>query len=184
MERVPYGRMGRKGLNDKASGVWGVLAGAGVSTALLPETQSAILGQIGAQVDLEPLSLQMRFRYGSASSRNAFLGINQRVFGLDFAALKLFDVWRLSMGFGVRVGVDRISQDFETTGSAPARISWTGRAGPVLYLGYTPVPWMSVFLEGSGDAHLLKLQSLEEESQEVSLRFVPQAVAGLTFYVF
>jgi hypothetical protein len=183
MEEIPYGQVVRKGLGGGDEGLaLGLITGVGVSGALVEGTGPLLLGQVGAQVELEALSLQVRLRYGEAERRNDFLGISQGVLGVDAAALKLLDVSWLTVGFGVRAGADWVYQRFETAGEAPDRDTLTLRAAPLVSLGASPWSQVQLTLEGSGDAYLFTVQSAEGEAA-TELRFVPQVMAGLLIYL-
>jgi hypothetical protein len=181
MERIPYGRMVRKGLGTESELALGLTSGVGVSGALVEGTGQVLLGQVGAQLDLEPLSLQWRLRYGTAQRSNDSIGLTQDVLGTDVAALKLFDVSSLSLGFGVRLGGDWIRQSFRTQGQAPDRDTFTLRAAPLIHVGMSPWSLLHLYLEASGDAYLFTVQG--EENASTELRFVPQAMAGVLLYL-
>lgn len=182
MESIPYGRMVRKGLGSDSELALGVTSGVGISGPLVEGTGQVLLGQVGLQVDLEPLSLQLRLRYGAAQQSNHSIALEQDVLGADLTALKLFDVSSLSLGFGVRLGGDWIQQRFQTQGLAPDRDTFTLRAAPLVHLGLSPWSLLHLYLEASGDAYLFAVQSAEDSSS-TELRFVPQAMAGVLVYL-
>jgi hypothetical protein len=184
MQRVPYGRIVRKGLGAESKAAMGVVGGAGWAGPLVEEGGQTGVGQLGVQLDLEALSLQLRLRYGQARQENEFLKTEQRLLGGDAAVLKLFDLDALSLGFGLRAGVDWAQQRFEGEGVAPPRDAVVLRAGPVLHLGWSAAERWGLYLEGSGDAYLLTTEDTEAKRSETGLRFVPQAMVGAIFYVF
>jgi hypothetical protein len=184
MQRVPYGRIVRKGLGAQSKAAMGVVGGVGWAGPLVEEGGQTGVGQLGVQLDLEALSLQLRLRYGQARQENEFLKTEQRLLGGDAAVLKLFDLDALSLGFGLRAGVDWAQQRFEGEGVAPPRDAVVLRAGPVLHLGWSAAERWGLYLEGSGDAYLLTTEDTEAKRSETGLRFVPQAMVGAIFYVF
>ncbi len=182
MQRVAYGRLVRKGIGPSTRSAWGVTTGAAVSAELLPGTGATVLGTIGLQVDLEPVSLQLRLRYGSSNATNDLVALEQQVFGAEVAALRLFDLGDFTLGFGVRGGADWVAQSLESTGVAPDRGNLTGRTGAVLHAAWAPVPWLAVWIEGAADAYFA--QVVEAGGTATNARFVPYGAAGLNLYVF
>lgn len=182
MSRVPYGRLVRKGLGEESRSAVGVATGAAVTGELVPGTGTTVLGTLGLQLDLEPISLQLRMRYGQGSSQNQLVALDQQVLGAEFGVLRLFDIGDLALGFGVRAGGDWIRQQLESDGVAPNRSNFTGRAGPVLHVSWAPAPWLSIWVEGAADAYFARVQGAEGETTDT--RFVPYAAAGLNLYVF
>jgi hypothetical protein len=182
MRRVPYGRLVRKGLGPQTRSAWGVTTGATVSGELLPGTGATVLGTAGVQVDLEPLSLQLRLRYGQSDASNDLVSLEQRVLGGELAALRLFDLGDFALGFGVRGGADWISQTLTTDGVAPDRGNLTGRAGAVLHVAWAPAPWLTIWMEGASDAYFAQVVGADGKS--ANARFVPYGAAGLNLYVF
>jgi hypothetical protein len=182
MARVPYGRLVRKGLGESTRSAWGLSSGAVVSGELLPGTGPMVLGTAGVQLELEPISMQLRFRYGRDSAANELVQLDQQVFGGELTVLRLFDLGDLALGFGVRGGTDWISQSLVSDGIAPDRASFTARGGLVLHTAWSPLPWMSIWLEGAGDAYYARI--VEDTAAANSIRLVPYGAAGLNFYVF
>ena len=182
MREVPYGRLVRKGLGQTTRSAWGFATGATVSAEVLPGTGALVLGTAGLQLDLEPVTLQLRMRYGQNTTTNDLVALEQRILGAELAVLRLFDLGDLALGFGVRAGGDWISQALDSQGVAPDRSNFTGRAGPLLHLAWAPTPWMSVWLEGAADAYFARV--VGAAGGQTDTRLVPYGAAGLNFYVF
>ena len=184
MERVPYGRMVRKGLGAQRPAALGVLVGAGASGPIAPGTGVMPLGLVGLQLDLEPLTLQARVRYGANQSANGFTETAQQLVGGELTLLKLYDVRAWAVGFGARAGADWIGQRFETPGEAAPRSAWTGGGGLVLHAAWAPLPWLALTVQGHGDVQMIEVLGDDGESSAWQRRFVPRASAGVVFYAF
>ncbi|MEL6180293.1 MAG: caspase family protein, partial [Myxococcota bacterium] len=185
MRRVPYGRMVRKGIGDEAaSAALGVIVGGGLSGPITPDTGAVPIGLVGLQLDLEPLTLQTRIRYGQASHTNDFTTNQQRLVGGDLSVLKLFDRGPLAVGFGFRAGVDWLQQQFGTPGVAPSKSAWTAGGGLVLHLAWTPLPWMSLYTQVHGDVQAVEVLNDDGVTSTLQSRFVPHGSAGIMMYAF
>jgi len=183
MDRVPYPAIVRKGGMGLDDGVAiGVMAMGGWAGELLPQTGQQGLGQLAVVLDLEPLTLQLGARYGLSSADNAFVALSQHVFGLNVAALKLFDVGPVSLGLGVTGGADWVAQRLTSAGQSPDRDSLVYHGGTVAQLGYTPVPWLSWVVQGGGEA---VFANVEDGGGEVGwgTTLTPFVMTGLVLYV-
>ena len=183
MRQIPYGQVVRKGLGEGTGVVWAVLTGAGIGGEIVPGVERTILATAGVQMDFEPVSLQVRFRYGYGTSTNDTLSMEQHLFGVDAAVLKILDVWELAIGFGIRVGGDWVRQEFASSGDAPSRGSWIWRAGALVDLSYSPLPWLSIFLEGGADANILRATAGEPGDEDWKVKVSPFGVLGLRFHL-
>ena len=137
MRRIPYGNTVRKGYSERRRAAGNLVAGFGVAGPVLPGWGMGFLGSVGARVDLLPISIAARFRYGHHADDNDQLGLKQTMIGGDAGVLKLFDVGQLSPGVGMRVGVDWLQQRFEGPAWRPCEaagrfvaVRWSSCSGP------------------------------------------------------
>ena len=182
MQRVPYGKMVRKGMSDETHSAWGLTSALGFGGEVLPGTGNLAFAALGLKLDLEPITLEFRTRAGLSEADNSFLVLRQRVLGLDVGALKLFDLGEFSMGLGLRLGADMVSQVFETNGEAPDRFSFVGRGAAVAHLSWTLLPWLSIYLEGGAEATLAQTQD-ESGTQSWGAHLFPYGMTGVAVYV-
>ncbi len=157
MSEVPYGTAVRRGLSQES--VVSLNADVGASTPLLTGFSAGKAVALGAAMDLSSARLQARLRYGWADAQNAEVAVTQQTAGADVAAFHVFDVpaIRAGVGVGVRVGVDRFSQTFATTGVAPDRATWVWRAAPVLRLEFAPHPRWLAGVECGLDVYVMRV---------------------------
>ncbi len=182
MTRVPYGETVRKGYAG-GDGVWGVGVAAAASGPWLPDTEAGPLASLGLRLDLEPLTLEVRVRWGRVGATNELVALTQDALGADLGVAKLFDLaWGLSPGFGLRLGGEGVWQRFETAGEAPERRAVVGRASPHVRLEWAAVPWLSVLLEGGADLYLLP-EGSGSEAGAPELVAAPTAGLGLTVFL-
>ncbi len=154
VRRLPYGQTVRKGYDGGRRSVWGAFVGGELAGPLRAGLGAAAGGGVGLRADFEAVALELRVRaVGNAVDRNA-MTITQTQLGADLAALRLFDIGRLSAGFGLRVGGDWARQAFETTGVAPTRDAAVLRAGALLRVEYAVWPAVSLRLGGGLDGHV------------------------------
>jgi hypothetical protein len=182
MSRLPYGRTVRKGFAEE-SAIWSVAGGAEVGGPTASGLSVGAFGMVGAQADLEAVTLQARLRYGRANGEAGGLSLSQDMLGVDFGAYKVFDVaggggWNLGIGLGVRVGADWFYQTFSTEGVAPNRSQFVGRAAPVFRVEVSPAPSMAMALDCGADIY-----ALEGESGGITTPVVPFCALGIGFYL-
>ncbi|MFO0744503.1 MAG: caspase family protein [Myxococcota bacterium] len=130
--QVPYRHAVRKGYGQAERRALSLGADLEVAGALLPSTDPFVLGAVTGQLDFADLALRLRFRYGRSGGENAHVSLSQGLMGLDVGLYKLFDIGRHGVGFGLRGGVDWLSQSFDSEGRAPAKNQVLGRFGPFL----------------------------------------------------
>jgi len=185
LDSVPVGRVVRKGLTGRSTAALAVLVGGGLRQDLVPETGLLPVGLVGAQLDLEQLTVQLRLHYGRGGSSNSLVSLTQDVVGLHAAVLRFVDVGPLTAGFGLRAGVDGVRQTFETRGEAPPRSSLLGRAGALVHLGGAPLSRLSLWAELGADAVRMSTVDPQAPDQEPApvARLVPFASVGATVYL-
>ncbi len=180
LQRMPYGRTVRRGDALSQRSAWRLSAGAGLTGPHQVGFGPSYLGQIGAQIDLVPLSLAFRLRWSWASSMNEDLLINQHSLGFDAGALKLYDLnSQLALGFGLHLGADGLFQNFETQGQSPDREALMGRMSPALRVEYAPLAWLTLSLEAGIDALLMRVQ----DEPGIQLKAVPISCLNLEGYM-
>ncbi len=183
MRRVSYGEVVRKGLRKDTSLAWAISTGAQVSGEILPGTGELLYGSLGLHFDLEALTLETRFRYGLSQNKNASVEIDQQSFGLDIAALRLFDLGNISTGFGLRIGGDWIQQSFTTPGIAPNRGAPVGRGGALISFAWSATSWMTLYLEASAMGYLYEAFDPQTNRATLTSRLVPEGSLGFLFYL-
>jgi hypothetical protein len=181
MKSVPAGQVIRKGMVRDSSAAWSLQGGFLLSGEILPGTGALSVGMLGAQLDLDALSLQGRVRYGRSATANQSVDLDQQLLGGELTALKLFDFGTVTPGAGLRVGADWLQQSFSTPGSAPDRNGVLLRGGAVLHTSWAASRYVGVFGELSAEANLLRTSSLGAEKWDA--RLVPQGMLGLTVYL-
>lgn len=186
-KRIPYAQVVRKGpgdmTHDVAATSLALLTGGAYSGELLPATGAPWALMLGLQLDLSELSLQLKTRAGQARAQNAFLSMEQRFFGVELAALKVWDWRSVSAGVGAGVGVDWIQQRFETRGQAPSRAAPAYLFGPRLQLQYAALPWLSLMLSSSLDLSYAK-QQREGQAAAFHDQLIPSVGLGLALTLF
>ncbi len=189
MTRVHQGQTVRKGY---ARGVAGSLTIGGELGAYVVGPQGLVgFAPLGFKLDLAPLTLHVRVRYGYLRRGRApgpgddpgatGLALRQHQVGADLALFKLFDLRRFAPGIGLRVGGDQIWQTFETSGVAPIRSQFVGRFGPVIRLEYSPIAALVVALDLGTDIYVMR--SADADGQ-IILPVVPYVGLELGFYLF
>lgn len=185
LARVQQGRTVRKGYARAAGSITSSAnVGGFVSTGLGP----AYFGHLGFQLDLAPLTLHPRLRYGYLQSNDApsptedpateGVGLQQHMVGFDLALIRLFDLRRFAPGIGLRAGGDYIWQTFRTPGEAPTRRQLVGRGGPLVRLQFSPVARLALWLELGADIYILRTEN------GLDTPVVPYGGLGLGAYVF
>ena len=184
MTELPYGRTVRKGLAQERSTAWSLQVLAEVGGPLLPGTTVGAGVTLGVQLDLEPLALQLRVRYGRAIAENATVSLSQDMLGVDLGVLKVFDIPRtpLGIGLGIRVGGDQIWQRFDTAGSAPPRSQWAWRFGPFVRFELPLHPNVGLLLDAGADIHFVDRLPADGVAGGIEARVVAFAAFGLTFW--
>lgn len=157
MTELPYGSGLRRGLSQESLVSLGVDLGA--SLPALEGLSTGLGGAVGAALDLPGARLGARLRYGWAEARNADVAMTQQTLGGDLSVTHIFDLPRVraGLGVGVRVGVDRVLQDFQTRGVAPDRAMWVWRAAPVLRVEFAPLPRWLAGVECGLDVQALRI---------------------------
>lgn len=159
LQRLPFRQSVRKGYGASAPSAWSVGAAFELGGPLLPETGVGLFGAVALQLDLEEIALALRLRYGRSESANEVVALTQDSVGLDLGAYKLFDLWDggVAAGLGLRVGVDFVSQRFETRGRAPSRGLAAGRVAPVVRLEVAPTSAVGLHLDCGADITFLEV---------------------------
>lgn len=189
MTRVHQGQTVRKGY---ARGVAGSLTlGGEIGVFVVGPLGLAGFVPLGFKLDLAPLTLHTRVRYGQLRHGRApalgedpaatGLALRQHQVGVDLALVKLFDLRRFAPGIGLRVGGDQVWQTFETSGSAPTRRQFVGRFGPLVRLEYSPVAPLVLALELGAEIYVMRWA---DAGGSVTLPVVPYAGLELGFYLF
>ena len=184
MDRVSVGRTVRKGIHhdDKVAGA--LTSDFTLGGPLLDGFGPGYFGSAGIRFDFEPVSLWARLRYGRYFSQNGQVELTQNMLGADVALLKLFDLGAVAPGVGVRVGFDWIGQTFASNGETPSRTAWSGRAGPLAHLDYSPLSWLSLSLEGGADIYLLEQLANQNGDAKLTTPVVPYGTVGFGIYLF
>ena len=185
MTRVPYGRTVRKGHSADRTSAWSISAGADVSGHVLANTGIAGYGNVGLQVDLSQISLQWRLRYGQSNSENSDLGLTQHLLGTDLGAYKVFDIPRVNMGIGlgIRLGMDYVSQRFDTKGTANTRNGIAWRAAPLLRIEANLGSWAYLNVDGGADIYVVNELKQSDSGGTWTTRVVPFGALSLGVYL-
>jgi hypothetical protein len=179
MEQLPYGSTVRRGYTQRRSAL-GLQVGLGVTGPPLPELSLAPSTQLGLRLDLEQLTLSAGVRGQRATAASQELTQTYRALGAELGATRLFDLRPVSVGLGVRAGLEGVRQDFETTGDAPSRQALIGRFGSVLAMERALTPSLLTHLELGLDVALLPLE--DDGLTQLSTQVVPYASLSLVGY--
>ncbi|MCC6625617.1 MAG: caspase family protein [Deltaproteobacteria bacterium] len=178
MQRVPYRHAVRKGYGIARS-AWSVGAGFELGAPIIERTGTVLGAALGLQLDLAELAVQLRARFGTSDAANTHVALTQRMVGADLGVFHLFDVGRHGVGFGVRGGVDWLSQRFESTRVVPDVDQAIGRVGPFargeLALGGA----LTLTLDVGAEVHLIELARAAGGS-ELSSRAALSTSLGLS----
>jgi len=139
---------------------------------------------VGLRFDLEPLTLETRFRWGRAASENSTVAMTQDLFGADLGIYKVFDLPRvpLGIGIGIRMGGDQVIQRFDTAGSAPDRSQWLWRVAPLVRFEAAVHSMVSLTLDAGADFHLGDFYDTAARTSAFGPRVVPFGALGLVVY--
>jgi hypothetical protein len=129
MRRVDYARVVRKGATDVASRAVSGFALVGGRSGLL-DLGPSLRADLGARLDLEPLSLELRLGVGAANQSNNQLAVRSYETSLAVAGLHVFDLSGWSAGLGLEVGASWLAQRFDSGQTRP-RDAVAGLLGPV-----------------------------------------------------
>ena len=181
MKTVPMGRVARKGGEDSDGAAFSLLAGGGVAGEVLPDTRFITQGAIGLGIDMRPITIQFRARYGQSNGGRTTV-VKSDIIGGDLSALMGFDVGRFYLGAGPRVGGDLFmqsfpDQDLESRRAASGRLSLFG------VVNFSITPRISLFLEPSLDAYLLPVSDAFGGAEEQTVRLSPSGIGGLQIYL-
>ncbi|MFV8748911.1 caspase family protein [Nannocystaceae bacterium ST9] len=189
MTRVHQGQTVRKGYARRVAG--SVTLGGELGGYVVNQLGLVGFGSLGFKLDLTPLTLQARVRYGYLRHGSApgvgddpaatGIALRQHQAGGDLTLFKLFDLRRFAPGIGLRVGGDQIWQTFATPGEAPIRSQFVGRFGPVIRLEYSPIAAMVLALDLGTDIYVMRSA---DAAGRVTLPVVPYVGLELGFYVF
>jgi hypothetical protein len=180
MEVQPYGMTARKGMASQRRYAAGIAFGVVGEGQPLFELGPGGGGWIGGRVDFAQATLIPRMRYTLHRSENQDLALTHHQVGLDLSLYKLFDVGRVALGGGVRLGGDLALQRFDTAGVADPRQSVLGRGGPILRADWSVRPRVTIGLEGGVDTLLYS----SELNRGLATRAVPWVGLDLTAYTF
>jgi hypothetical protein len=111
MRRVDYARVVRKGAAQRTRAL-SVFALGGVRGDLVDQG-TAVRGDLGLRVDLQPVSLELRAGSGASWHHNDRLGTVSQETALAAAALHMFDFDVWSAGFGLEAGAAWFHQRFD-----------------------------------------------------------------------
>lgn len=177
LRRMPYGMTVRKGYDAARRSVWGGLVESEVGGPVRAGLGVTPFGAVGARGDFEAVAVELRLRYGGLGRTQGEIELTQHQLEADGAALRLFDLGDLSLGFGLRAGGGWIRQDFATEGEAPTRHAFVGRAGALVRVEYAALAALSVRLTGGLDGYVLP------DNDGVALAAAPFVGLGVTVYV-
>ncbi|MFT4627101.1 MAG: hypothetical protein ACI8PZ_005782 [Myxococcota bacterium] len=184
MAVMPYGMTARRGTASRRRFALGFTAGGGVGGAPLEGLGAAPVGTFGVRVDLSALTLHARGRLAAHEADNDAVSITHRGVGGDLTLLRLFDLGRVAPGLGLRAGLDRVSQRFDTDGRAPPRTAVTGRAGPVVRLEVAPAARWAFGLDLGADANFAPTRGPVSDRATLSTTVVPYALAEIVVYLY
>jgi hypothetical protein len=177
MRRATYGAVVRKGLNeDRARLSLGFTGGASMVGEVVPGFGDRMVYQAGLQGDFSAVTLRLLLRYSDSTASNTFVRIDQELLGLESAVFKFADFESVSLGLGLKLGVDQVAQTFQTEGAAPGRKAYVPHVGMAANAIFSPAAWLAFFVEASGDLYRLSLDDGEEN------RLSPAVSTGLVVY--
>jgi hypothetical protein len=130
MRRVDYARVVRKGAVNVLTRALSGFALIGARSPML-DLGASPRADVGARVDLRPVSLEVRLGLGVADVHNTRLTVRSYETSLSVAGLHVFDFSRWSASVGVEAGAAWLAQRFDDVQSRP-RNSLAGLAGPLL----------------------------------------------------
>ncbi len=158
MREVPYGATVRKGQSDLPATAWRVGITGELGSPLIDGASAMGFLAPSVQLDLEPLTLQLRARWGQLTTTNEDLTLIHDIWGVDLTALKLIDVADvLGIGIGVRVGVDVHHQGFDGTATAADRSYVAPRVAPVARVEYVPTANVAAWVDCGADIYALEV---------------------------
>jgi hypothetical protein len=153
LRRIDYARVVRKGSGQRPW-VLGAFALAGGRSDLL-DLGTALRGDLGARLDLHPLSVELRVALGRSDQTNERLGIRSYETALSLGALHVFDFASWSVGLGLEAGASWFTQHFDDPLSHQ-RDTLAGFVGPLLQLEYPVARRFYLRAEGAFLTYLLQ----------------------------
>jgi caspase domain-containing protein len=180
MRRVEYARVVRKGGTDVSS-AFSMYAIAGARGALF-DIGTAWQTGVGARLDVQELSLELRLGAGGATRpRNEVhrIDIATHDFTLSAVGVRAFDLGPVTLAIGLEVGGLWLAQRF-TDNQTPSRNTYGAMVGPI---GIVEVPWSRVYLRVEGEVltYLLPLGNDPEDASK-STPVTGRVGAGVGFY--
>jgi hypothetical protein len=176
MRRVEYARVVRKGAVAR-SVAWSALAAGGVRGQLM-SLGTAWRTDVGARLDLRPLSLELRLGLGGARHINDRLTIRSWETAASLAGLHIFDLRGLSIGLGLEAGLAWIGQRF-SDGHSLGRDSLAGFFAPIAQLEIPIVRRLYARADGAFMTYLLHEQAA---AGDVTAALSFRVSAGLGVY--
>jgi len=175
---VPYRHAVRKGYGQVERSAISIGGDVEVTGAILPETGALILAALTVQLDLADLAVRARLRYGRSWSESDGLPMQQGVLGADIGVYKLFELGPHGFGFGLRGGVDWLSQTFDSSGDAPDRNQVAGRIGPVVRTELALTPSIALTLDLGAEAWIVE-EARADGTSKIGAEVVPLMSLGL-----
>jgi hypothetical protein len=131
LRRVEYARVVRKGA-VKATRAWSLFALGGVRGELL-DLGPAWRTELGARLDLRPVSLELRLGLSGSNQVNERIAIHTWETAASLAGVHVFDLGAVSLGVGVEGGLAWLGQRFSDAETKP-RDALAGLLGPLVEL--------------------------------------------------
>ena len=157
-----------------------LMADAGFSGEVVPETAPALLGRVGLLVDFDGLGLVWRLQYGRARFENPELRATQDIFGTRLGLLKFFGLDRLHLGVGLHGGADLFRQRFQTQRIAPDRSAVGLTAGGLAHIRYAATRTLHFFGSGEFNSNWVPMRTDGERTWAHNVS--PQAQLGVLYY--
>jgi hypothetical protein len=183
MTRVPYGTVVRRGATDAPASAYALVVAAALAGEILDGTGPVGAGHLGLRIDRRVATFELAMRYGRSRGGNDVVILEQHLLGLELSARRLFELGRLSLGPGIRAGLDGVRQSFVAETIVPARQSVLGRAGVLGHVEFSLATRMGLFAEVGVDVHGLERFNATLKTSAFEWTFAPTASAGLTVYL-
>lgn len=184
LQLQPYGQAVRRGGGGtRRRAAFGLMAGGGISSAMLADLGAAPSVSLGARTELPWLSLLARAELSRSDGENEFLAMHVKMGGGQITALHLWDLGPVSLGGGVGGGASGVTETFDTTGEAPLRFGYVGLIYPTVRLELALGPRFSLGLDGELNSWVF--QDVDPRDQHVSTRWTatPGAHLDATFWL-
>jgi len=155
--RIPYRHAVRKGYGQSARSAISLGADFEVQGPVTTNASWGTLGAVTLQLDFAEIAIKARLRFGHSVSDVGPIDLSEQYLGFDAGIYHIFDLGSHGLGFGLRAGLDWVSQTFTTPGEAAARDQLLPRFGPAIRAEFALSPTVVLNLDAGADGWIAEV---------------------------